>query len=283
MILLVPGPALDGLAAVAAPPRLIAIVGPTASGKSALALRLARERGGGDRLLRQPAGVPRPRHRQRQADRRRSARAVPHHLIDVVDPDQDFSAADYARLARAARRGHRGARARCPIVAGGTGLYLRALLHGLFEGPARDEPLRAPAGARSPTAAATRACTGCSRRVDPESRRAHRAARPRARGARARGLPRDRPAARRAPPRGRGAARGVPTCCVLGLDPPRDALRAAVERADRRDARARACSRRRAALLARLRAGRCGRCRRSATARRSRWCAATRTVDAGAA
>jgi tRNA dimethylallyltransferase len=67
--------------------------------------------------------------------------AVPHHLIDVVDPDQDFSAADYGRMGRTAIADIH-ARGRVPIVAGGTGLYLRALLHGLFEGPARDEPLR---------------------------------------------------------------------------------------------------------------------------------------------
>ena len=66
---------------------------------------------------------------------------MPHHLIDVVDPDQDFSAADYGRMGRTAIADIH-ARGRVPIVAGGTGLYLRALLHGLFEGPARDEPLR---------------------------------------------------------------------------------------------------------------------------------------------
>ena len=67
--------------------------------------------------------------------------AVPHHLIDVVDPDQDFSAADYGRRGRRAIAEIQ-ARGCVPIVAGGTGLYLRALLHGLFEGPPRDEPLR---------------------------------------------------------------------------------------------------------------------------------------------
>jgi len=67
--------------------------------------------------------------------------AVPHHLLDVVSPHDAFSAADYARLARAAIAGI-GARGRLPIVAGGSGLYLRALLHGLFEGPSRDDALR---------------------------------------------------------------------------------------------------------------------------------------------
>jgi tRNA dimethylallyltransferase len=68
-------------------------------------------------------------------------RRVRHHLVDVVDPDQHFSAADYARLARAAVA-EIAARGATPIVAGGTGLYLRALLSGLFEGPSRDAALR---------------------------------------------------------------------------------------------------------------------------------------------
>jgi len=120
--------------------RLIAIVGPTAAGKSALALRVARER---------PAEIvscdslqlyrgfdvgsakPTPEERQR----------VPHHLLDVVDPDAGFSAADYAREAR--RAVHEiAARGRLPLVVGGSGLYFRALLRGLFEGPARDEVFR---------------------------------------------------------------------------------------------------------------------------------------------
>jgi tRNA dimethylallyltransferase len=66
---------------------------------------------------------------------------LPHHLLDVVDPHESFSAADYARLARAALVEIRD-RGRLPIVAGGTGLYLRALLQGLFEGPSRDPALR---------------------------------------------------------------------------------------------------------------------------------------------
>ena len=66
---------------------------------------------------------------------------VPHHLIDVVSIDEPYTAGDYSRAARAAIAGivRRG---RLPIVTGGTGLYLRALLAGLFAGPKRSDPLR---------------------------------------------------------------------------------------------------------------------------------------------
>jgi tRNA dimethylallyltransferase len=119
---------------------LIAIVGPTASGKSALALRVARQYRGEivscDSLQVYRGldiGSAKPTLEER--------REVPHHLIDVVDPDGAFSAADYGRLARAAVSEIRG-RERLPIVVGGTGLYLRALLVGLFDGPGRDDRLR---------------------------------------------------------------------------------------------------------------------------------------------
>jgi tRNA dimethylallyltransferase len=119
---------------------LVAIVGPTASGKSDLALRLAASRRGEivscDSLqvyrgLDIGSAKPTPEEQRR----------VRHHLIDVRDPDEDFSAADYARLARGALE-DLAARGRLAIVAGGTGLYLRALVQGLFEGPSRDEALR---------------------------------------------------------------------------------------------------------------------------------------------
>jgi tRNA dimethylallyltransferase len=119
---------------------LVAVVGPTAAGKSALALRIARAFSGEivscDSLqvyrgLDIGSAKPSPEER----------RLVPHHLIDVVDPGEEFSAAEYARRARGAIQDI-AARGRLPVVVGGTGLYLKALLEGLFEGPARDEDLR---------------------------------------------------------------------------------------------------------------------------------------------
>jgi tRNA dimethylallyltransferase len=126
--------------AVAAP-LLIAVVGPTASGKSALGLALAREYSGeivSCDSLQVYRGLDVGSAKATAEERA----AVPHHLLDVVDPDQDFSAADYARLARVAVADVV-ARGRLPLVVGGTGLYLRALLRGLFAGPARDPQLRA--------------------------------------------------------------------------------------------------------------------------------------------
>src|SRR5205085_4528104 len=69
-------------------------------------------------------------------------RGVPHHLIDIVDPTSDYTAAQYARDASAAIRDIQ-SRGRLPIVAGGTGFYYRALTRGLFPGPGRDDALRA--------------------------------------------------------------------------------------------------------------------------------------------
>jgi tRNA dimethylallyltransferase len=121
-------------------PALVAIVGPTASGKSALALRLARECSGeivSCDSLQVFRGLDIGSAKATPEERA----AVPHHLLDVASVDEPFSAADYARLARAAIADV-AARGRLPIVAGGSGLYLRALLQGLFEGPARDDGLR---------------------------------------------------------------------------------------------------------------------------------------------
>jgi tRNA dimethylallyltransferase len=121
-------------------PPLIAIVGPTASGKSALALRLARARGGeivSCDSLQVFRGLD-IGSAKATADEQRQVR---HHLIDIVDPDELFSAAEYAQRARAALADVTD-RGQLPIVAGGTGLYLKALLEGLFAGPARDDARR---------------------------------------------------------------------------------------------------------------------------------------------
>jgi tRNA dimethylallyltransferase len=121
-------------------PKVIVILGPTGSGKSDLALRLAAEFSGevvncdSLQIFRYfdigTAKLP--------ADQRRG---IPHHLIDILDPDQLFTAGEYARLARGVLA-EISARGRLPVVAGGTGFYLRALLDGLFPGPARDQALR---------------------------------------------------------------------------------------------------------------------------------------------
>ena len=116
---------------------LVAIVGPTGCGKSDLAIRIA-EAFGGEVVNCDSMQVYRHFNvgtAKLPPDRRRG---VLHHLIDVVDPDELFTAGDYCRTARAALQS-----IRFPVVAGGTGLYLRALIEGLSEGPPRDENLRA--------------------------------------------------------------------------------------------------------------------------------------------
>ena len=109
-------------------PKLAAIVGPTAVGKSALAVRLATELGGevvnaDSRQVyrRMDVGTAKPTRSQREA--------VPHHLIDIVDPDEDYSLALFLRQARSAIDEIHG-RSRVPIVAGGTGQYVWGLLEG---------------------------------------------------------------------------------------------------------------------------------------------------------
>ncbi|HEY6370089.1 MAG TPA: tRNA (adenosine(37)-N6)-dimethylallyltransferase MiaA [Candidatus Sulfotelmatobacter sp.] len=119
---------------------LLVIFGPTASGKTALSLPIAQKFDGeivncdSVAMVREfEIGTAKPSAEER-------ARA-PHHLFDCVDPTEYMTAGEYARQARQVlgeirRRGH------LPIVVGGTGLYLRALLEGLFPGPQRSEELR---------------------------------------------------------------------------------------------------------------------------------------------
>lgn len=122
------------------PRLLLGVVGPTAAGKSALALRLAEELGGeilGCDALQIRAGLPILTAKPTAAETAR----VPHHLIGVLPIDQPATAAQYAALADAAIAQVQ-ARARPVIVCGGTGLYLRALRDGLFLGPGGDPALR---------------------------------------------------------------------------------------------------------------------------------------------
>ena len=131
-------------------PLVVVVLGPTASGKTALALALARRFHGeivncdSVAMYREfEIGTAKPSAAE-QAE-------IPHHLLDCVDPLADVTAGEYARQARQVLREivlreialrETEHRKHLPIVSGGTGLYLRALLEGLFSGPERSEELR---------------------------------------------------------------------------------------------------------------------------------------------
>ncbi|OYW04828.1 MAG: tRNA (adenosine(37)-N6)-dimethylallyltransferase MiaA [Acidobacteria bacterium 37-65-4] len=121
-------------------PVLLAIVGPTATGKSAMAIDLA-ARLGGEVVACDSTAVYRGIDIGTDKVSLEEQRGIAHHLVDMVDATETYSAARYAADAAAAvhdiyRRG------KVPILAGGTGFYYRALVRGLFPGPARDEILR---------------------------------------------------------------------------------------------------------------------------------------------
>jgi len=151
-------------------PRLLVVAGPTGSGKSALAIDLAAALGGeivnfdSLQLYRGfDIGTAKTPPSQR--------RGIPHHLFDVLDVGSGYdasgwSAGDYARLARPILA-EISSRGRIPVAAGGSGFYLRALLRGLPELPARDEALRARLGKREERRAGSlhRLLT----RLDPDS------------------------------------------------------------------------------------------------------------------
>jgi len=129
---------------------LVVVVGATASGKTALALALAEEFGGeivscdSVAVYREmEIGTAKPSLEERAR--------VAHHMIDIAWPDESCTAGDYSRGAREALAGIQG-RGRLPIVAGGTGLYLRALIEGLFPAPAVDPVLRSRLRQRAQTA-----------------------------------------------------------------------------------------------------------------------------------
>jgi tRNA dimethylallyltransferase len=121
-------------------PRLLAIVGPTATGKSALGIAIA-ERFDGEIVSCDSTAVYRGFDIGTDKVPLSAQRGIPHHMVDVVDPTGEYSAARYAREAAAVIRDVT-SRGKLPILVGGTGLYYRALTRGLFEGPGRDEPLR---------------------------------------------------------------------------------------------------------------------------------------------
>ena len=151
---------------IPAQPTVLVLVGPTASGKSGVALLLAAALGGeivsADsrqvfRRLDIGTAKPTPAERAR----------IPHHMIDIRSPGEPFSAGSYGDEARDAvaeilRRG------RLPIVAGGSGLYVRALIDGFFEGPAADGEFRARAEERIAEGEFP-AMLEELRRVDPEA------------------------------------------------------------------------------------------------------------------
>jgi tRNA dimethylallyltransferase len=120
--------------------RLVAIVGPTATGKSALGISLAR-RFDGEIVSCDSTAVYRGFDIGTDKVPAAEQRGIPHHMVDVVDPTEEYSAARYAREAARVIRDIT-ARGKLPILVGGTGFYYRALTRGLFEGPGRDEDLR---------------------------------------------------------------------------------------------------------------------------------------------
>lgn len=144
------------------PAPAIVVAGPTASGKSDLALELAAWAGGeivncdSVQLYRYlNIGTAKTPVSER--------RGIPHHLIDILNPDEVFTAGQYQRLARETLQ-EIASRGRIPVIVGGTGFYLRALLHGLFEGPSRDEEIRNRLSGRKPGSLHT-----ILRRLDPEA------------------------------------------------------------------------------------------------------------------
>jgi tRNA dimethylallyltransferase len=121
-------------------PLVLAILGPTATGKSALALAVA-ERHNGEIINCDSTAVYRGFDIGTEKMPISGRRGIPHHLIDIAEPAEEYTAADYARDASAAIRDIHG-RGGLPIIVGGTGFYYRALTRGLFPGPGRDAALR---------------------------------------------------------------------------------------------------------------------------------------------
>jgi tRNA dimethylallyltransferase len=153
----------------------IVIVGPTASGKTELAEKLA-SLFDGEIVTCDAYQVYRGMDIGTAKATIEARGRTAHHLLDLRDPGDDFSAGDYQRLGREVLQEIRG-RSRLPLIVGGTGLYLRALLEGLFEGPGRSEEIRdrlrravERRGAPSLHRALERADPEIARRIHPSDR-----------------------------------------------------------------------------------------------------------------
>ena len=208
----------------------IAVVGPTASGKSDLAIRLAGRFGG---EIVNFDSVQAYRHFDIGTAKTPlcSRAGIPHHLMDHVEPDRNYSAGEFARDARAVMNGLT-ARERLPVLAGGTGFYLEALLKGLFEGPQRDPSLRQRLGARAASRPAGYIWRMLSR-IDPEAAgRIHPNDTPKIIRAIEVSLLAGRPMSEQWQD-SREPLRGFEVLCV-GLDPPRPALYERIETRARR-------------------------------------------------
>ena len=145
---------------------VLAVLGPTASGKSALGLSLA-ERYGGEIINCDSTAVYRGLDIGTDKLPVTARRGIPHHLIDIAEPTEVYTAAQFARdAARTIRDIH--ARGRLPILVGGTGFYYRALTRGLFPGPGADEGLRQRLSRIADRRGVER-LHRLLRRVDPES------------------------------------------------------------------------------------------------------------------
>jgi tRNA dimethylallyltransferase len=149
------------------PNPLIAIVGPTGSGKSDLSLRLCEEFGG-EVVSCDSLQIYRyfdiGTAKLASADRR----GIPHHMLDIIDPDEIFTAGEFSCRARPLLASI--SRTALPIVVGGTGFYLRALLDGLFPAPSRDDALRTRLARREQSRPGS--LHRLLRRFDPEAARA---------------------------------------------------------------------------------------------------------------
>jgi tRNA dimethylallyltransferase len=144
---------------------LIVIAGPTGSGKSELSLRIA-ERFGGEVVNCDSVQIYRLFNIGAAKLAEKDRRGIPHHLIDIADPPEVFTAGDFARIGRPVLRAISD-RSHLPIVTGGTGLYLRALIDGFAPAPQRDDDLRERLRTRE--AARPGSVHRILRRFDPEA------------------------------------------------------------------------------------------------------------------